>query len=86
MRLNEELPRCNCAMSPEQFRAVVEEKFNEMFPDWTDDALLCKPREALKFDDAVRLAVGADVPDEVINRTLINLRKSSVSRHQRAKE
>lgn len=84
MRLKAELQKCNCPADPDTFRDVVESTFNRMYPDWTDDQLLCQPVKALEFDNEVRAAVKcAAVPDEVINRTLINLRKSNQSRHQR---
>lgn len=72
-------------ITADDFRKVIEKKFNDMFPDWTDDALLCKPTEALRFDEAVREEIGDKIPDEVINRTLINIRKAAYSFHHRTK-
>lgn len=84
MRLAVELKKCNCTTTPDKFREVVETVFNHLFPDWTDDDLLCKPKVASQFDDEVRKRINCPaVPDEVINRTLINLRKSNQNSHKR---
>lgn len=83
-RLAEQLKQFHCTADVYTFRRVIEETFNEMFPHTTDEQLLYQPRLAMAFDDEVRRRLRShEVPDEIINRTLINLRKSAASRHKR---
>lgn len=71
-------------ITEEHFKKTVEDVFNEYFSRWTDDELLCHPHDALRFDDWVRYRLGnPNIPDALINRTLINIRKANRSKHQR---
>ena len=62
----------------EWFRELVVDTFHGMFRAWTDEQLLCTPREALHYCNRVRMDSRLpDLPDSVILRTLTNLRKRS---------
>lgn len=54
---------------------LAELMFN-LYPAFTVDELLLRPREAVRFCDAARQQTGYfDLPDDVILRALLNRRK-----------
>jgi len=61
---------------PEMFTDRLVEMMHGMYAAFTIDELLLRPREALKFCDAVRGSTGhVDLPDDVILRLILNRRK-----------
>lgn|GEM_PF-6971610 len=78
MKLEEELESCHCSMSTDDFRALLRSTFKEFYGDMPDERLLYRPTEALGFCGIIRqrcLCLG--LPEELILRTLANLRKRS---------
>jgi hypothetical protein len=75
-RLETELKECGCSMDAKMFRDLVEERHSTMHRSWTEDDLVCHPDEAKVFCQVIRNEVGAEVPDHVILRTLLNARKA----------
>ena len=86
MRLSGELKAMGWTNGPtgerreDEFREKIADTFNGLYRAWTDEELLCNPREALHFCNAVRVRCGVpDAPDSVILRTLTNMRKNGDS-------
>lgn len=78
LSLDKELAAAGCLMEPDQFRDLVRKCFLNMFHGWTDEDLLCRPRDGLRFCDVVRqLEMCGGLSDYVILRTLTNVRKNS---------
>lgn len=75
-KLETELNECGCSMDAKMFRDLVVERHGTMHRSWTEDDLVCHPDEAKAFCQAIRSEVGAEVPDPVILRTLLNARKA----------
>lgn len=75
-KLETELREYGCAMDAKMFRDLVVERHSAMHPSWTEDDLVCHPDEAKVFCQTIRVEVGAEVPDYVILRTLLNARKA----------
>ena len=77
MLLINELEACGFERGEEKFRKVVMSAFAQLHGNWTDEDLLCSPRDALHYCNTVRLDAGApDAPDRLILRTLTNCRKA----------
>lgn len=79
IKLENELTIYGCDVDPEEFRDIVMELKAVMFPMWTDEELLCHcDHDAPMFCRAVRSRVRCDgLPDHLITRTLLNVRKKS---------
>lgn len=76
-KLETELEECGCEIDPTQFRELLEERKDLMFPTWTIDDLVCNPDEAKNFCNAIRSEVGGpNLTDYLILRTLMNIRRS----------
>ena len=76
VRLEDELKACGCTLDAEEFRELISDTFNDMYRAWTDENLLCWPREALRFCGMVRhRARASDMTDFLICSTLLNIRK-----------
>lgn len=75
-KLETELTEVGCAMDAAMFRELVAERHAAMHPVWTEDELTCHPDEAKAFCGAIRNEVDAQVPDHIILRTLLNVRKA----------
>lgn len=84
MTLEKELKALGLGLSAADFRDIVQEVFAVTCPAWTDEELLYHPRDTLNYDDLVRCRVThlegralrrRDLPDHLINRTLVNCRK-----------
>lgn len=61
----------------EAFDEKIVDLFHAMYPAFTVDELLVRPREALRFCDASRVGFGNyDLPDDLILRRLLNRRKN----------
>jgi hypothetical protein len=76
-KLRDELNEYGCATDPIAFRKMLEDKKNATTPDFSFDDLVCRPDDAKKFCDLVRAEQSCDrLPDFLILRTLMNVRKS----------
>jgi hypothetical protein len=65
-------------LGPEEFVDLLADMMAQLYPAFTIDELLVRPREALRFCDAARQRLDCyDLPDDVILRALLNRRKSS---------
>lgn len=75
-RLSKTLAEYGIDTDPEMFVDSLVERFQGMYPAFSIDELLVRPREALRFCDSVRCATGNyDLPDDVLLRPLLNRRK-----------
>ncbi len=78
MRLDQELTAAGYDGTPDSFKEKIVDIFHASHPNWTEDDLVCHPRDALHYCNYVRSAVQCpDLPDPVILKTLLNIRKSS---------
>jgi hypothetical protein len=79
--LAEELLAAGCRLERAEFGDRLGDVFNGLFRDKTDEDLLCRPVESAAFCRVVRRAVRSPkLPDRVILRTLIALRKGGYAR------
>lgn len=78
--LKKELEECGCEMKPETFRKTVKTMHGHLFNGMTDERLLCNPHKALHLCGAVMGKAGMKLPDELILRTLLNVRKDERKR------
>ena len=62
-------------LTSEQFRMMVVDSFNQSYPEWSADKLICNPTEAGQYCESIRQSVPR-LEDHVILRTLINVRKN----------
>jgi hypothetical protein len=75
-RLSDSLPHYGIDTDPKMFVDQLNDMFHGLYPSFTLDDLLCRPREALAFCDAVRRGLGNyDLPDDLILRPMLNERK-----------
>lgn len=76
-KLKDELNEHGCSMDPIAFRTLLEETKASSSPDLSFDDLVCRPDDAKKYCDLIRSQPSCDkLPDFLILRTLMNVRKS----------
>jgi hypothetical protein len=76
LKLAEELKAINEALDPEQFLAGMKKAFEDNYPNFSVEDLLCRWRESSHFCAVIRSKFGVpDTADEFILRTLLNTRK-----------
>lgn len=77
INLSLELAKLDCDHDAEEFRDLLVELKAAICPNWSVDELLANPQDALAFCTAVRCRTGcADLPDDLILRTLTNQRRT----------
>ena len=75
-RLSKTLAEFGVDEDPDAFVDRLADVFHRMFPAFTIDELLVRPRQALRFCDGVRETLGNyDNPDDILLRPLLNRRK-----------
>lgn len=77
MKLADELEEFGVEMEPDEFEDALREVWFALCPASTPDAIVCDPGWRKPFVREVRLKVGRKLPEEVILRRLLNLRKCS---------
>lgn len=76
MRLEDELKLYGCEMDAQSFRECLANTFANMFKGYTDEQMLCEPDATKDFDRTIRRIVNCPgLPDSVINKTILNMRK-----------
>lgn len=75
MHLNEELRTYGYTEPTWRFREILVEVHQAMHPAWTDEELMCNPRDAIRYCEAIRLRTCQGLPDRMILRALSNTRK-----------
>ncbi|HVS36168.1 MAG TPA: helix-turn-helix transcriptional regulator [Gemmataceae bacterium] len=76
-KLKDELKQHGCPMDADGFRKLLEEKKEATFPAYSFDDLVCRPDDAKRFCELIRAEPSCDkLPDFLILRTLMNVRKS----------
>jgi transcriptional regulator with XRE-family HTH domain len=76
-KLEAELEECGCSMTPLGFRELLEDRKAIASASWTIDDLVCHPDEAKSFCNLIRAEAKCPrLPDDVILRTLMNVRRS----------
>ena len=76
-KLEDELEDCGCTIEQTEFREMLEEQKAITSPSWTIDELVCHPDEAKMFCKHIRTqAECGGLPDSLILRTLMNVRRS----------
>jgi len=61
---------------PEEFIELLEERHASMHPNRTVDDLVSHPDQAKTYCERIQSEAGAQVPDHVILRRLMNARKA----------
>ncbi len=74
-----ELRAAGSSLTRAEFLGLVAQVHRTSFPAWTVDELLCQPREARRFCRLVRSKARAVLPDRVIIKALLSLRKRRAS-------
>jgi hypothetical protein len=75
LRLQDRLDRVAYRMPAEAFRLIIIDVFEREFPGWTSEELLFDRPARERFGGSVRQTLRSDCPDDLIFRTLSNLRK-----------
>lgn len=83
--LASELKQYGAKVSAEEFNDMLQELYYAMGYVLTVDEFLCHPDEAKRFCCEVRRKVGKKLPDDMILRRLLNIRKSHDGRKPRRK-
>ena len=76
MSLEKDLKTCGYLDGAATFRDILADVFAVSCPSWTDEELLCNPRQAVHYCDAVRARTCLGIPDRLILRALTNSRKN----------
>ena len=77
-RLSKQLKEYGIEEDPDDFVDSIVELHHGLYPAYSIDELLVRPRAALRFCDAVRDKYqNLDVPDDMSLRPLLNRRKHS---------
>lgn len=74
--LKDVLPRYGWTGQPLEFKVLLKETLELIFPGRTVDDVLVKPYDALSYCSTVRDRSDCNFPDEFILRQLINFRKT----------
>jgi hypothetical protein len=75
-KLDDVLRDHGCDMDVAVFRELLKGRLADDYPGWNDEELMHRPQEALRYCQAIRQAARCfDLPDELILRTLSNMRK-----------
>jgi len=83
MQLETELKALGSKASADDFEEGLADVFAEMFPNWTTDDLLIRPRNARDYCQAIAARFRfpkEGIADEMILRRLTNVRKKARSR------
>jgi hypothetical protein len=75
INFQDELRAVGYDLPRDEFYDLVDGLRRVLYPEWTQDELVCHPREAVQFCDAVRGKAKAPVPDHLILKALMNRRK-----------
>ena len=76
--LQKELYAHGCNRARDTFENVAQAAHRGLYPDWTDEEVLCHPLDAMILCRYVRVAVQAPgLPDQVILHAPLNKRKRS---------
>jgi hypothetical protein len=59
----------------DRFYDTVGQFRTHLYPDWTPDDLACHPIQAIHFCEEVRRHAGVAVPDHLVMKALLDLRK-----------
>lgn len=74
--LAKSLEACGCKMDASDFRDLAMEMHAVLFSSWTIDELVCHPDQALELCWRVCSRVEANLPADLILRTLMNCRRT----------
>lgn len=85
MTLAEELKLYGSDTGAEDFNDIIGELHAVMHPMWNTEQLLYRPRDEVRYCEAVRARCGQGLPDEMILRRLNNIRKRANGRKPKAK-
>ena len=76
-RLSDALTMYEVKLSVDEFKTLLVDRLHDLYPSFSVDELLVRPREAVEFCRSIRRTLGNfDVPDDMILRPLLNSRKS----------
>jgi hypothetical protein len=86
-RVADTLKSFGCGASVDEFRTALVEVKAELFPDWSDEALIVTRDEAAEFCQAVKKRLGAPrLTRPFILRALVGIRKQKRKTKPIAKE
>ncbi len=74
--LSTQLRSYGCELAPPEFKRVLAGTKRELFPNLTDEHLICADEENTTYCDEVRRRVGVELPGPFIRVQLLNVRKS----------
>ena len=80
-KLSTQLRNHGCTLDTTEFRRILVETKRDLFPDWTDEHLVCTVEEDARDDRIVPKSVGESVcnlPRPFILFQLLNVRKAQV--------
>ena len=74
-RLITQLQNYGCELAPEQFKQVLTETKNDLYPNLTEERLACADEESISFCTAVCKRIGVTLPRPFIRLQLLNSHK-----------
>ncbi len=75
-KLSTQLRNFGCNLAPVEFKRVLATAKRDLFPEMTDEHLVCSDEESLTFCEEVRQRLGLALPGSFIRFQLLNVRKS----------
>jgi hypothetical protein len=75
-KLSTQLRNFGCDLAPVEFKRVLATAKRDLFPEMTDEHLVCTDEENATYCEEVRRRLGRDLPRPFIRFQLLNVRKS----------
>jgi len=75
-KLSTQLHNHGCPLGTTEFRRILVAVKQELFPDWSDEHLVCTADEAENYCAEVLRRVGGRMPRHFILTQLLNVRKA----------
>ncbi len=74
-RLSTQLRDYGCDLAPFDFKQILANTKSELFPDMTEERLVCTDEEIVTYCDEIRRRVGVGLPRPFIRFQLLNNHK-----------
>ena len=75
-KLSAQLLKFGCHQAPVEFKRVLAMVKRDLFPEMTDEHLVCTDVESAAYCEEVRRRLGVELPRPFIRVQLLNVRKS----------
>ena len=75
-KLSTQLRNFGCYLAPFEFKRVLATAKRDLYPEMTDEALVCADEENATYCEEIRRRLGVELPRPFIRFQLLNVRKS----------